>query len=97
MQRLPKKGDVLVYRKTKHSTRPGPRAQGVHPAPSGDNYSYFVDKFWIVSHIGDDGTLVLKTRAGKIHEVSADDPNLRAVSLWDRLRFGSRFPTLEQP
>ena len=94
LRRVPKRGDVVVYRKSKHSTRPGPRAKDVQPAATGDDYSYYVDKFWAVAEVRDNDTLLLKTREGKSHEVSADDPNLRAVTWWDRLWFGSRFPAL---
>ena len=90
-----KLGDVVVYRKSKHSTHPGERAKNIHPASAGDNYQYTVDKFWIVGEIQSDGRLLLKTRQGKTHLIEPDDPNLRRVTLWDRLRFGSRFPTLE--
>ena len=95
LRQPPKQGDVIVYRKIKHSTRPGPRAKDVHPASRGDDYSYYVDKFWIVTEVGEDGTLVLKTREGKTHQISAKDPNLRPVSLWDRLMYGRRFPAMQ--
>jgi hypothetical protein len=95
LQQPPKQGDVLVYRKSKHSTRPGPRAKDVQPASKGDDYSYYVEKFWIVTDIHDDGTLRLKTREGKTHEISTNDPNLRAVNFWDRLWFRRRFPHLD--
>ena len=94
LQQPPKRGDVVIYRKAKRSTRPGPRAKEIYPATQGDDYTYFVDKFWVVADVGEDGTLVLRTREGKLHEVSPTDPNLRRTSLWDRLWFGPRFPQL---
>jgi hypothetical protein len=96
LRRQVKPGDVVVYRKSKHSTRPGPRAKDVYAAQTGDDYSYYVDKFWVVAEVGDGGTLLLKTRLGKAHRVEADDPNLRHVTLWDRIRYGKRFPKLDE-
>ena len=88
-------GDPVVYRKAKHSTRPGPRAKEVVPARYGDDYSYLVDKFWVVLQKSDDQRqLVLMTRQGKKHHVSTDDPNLRRPNLWERLRYRNRFPDL---
>lgn len=85
-------GDVVVYRKHKSSVRPGPNAKDVHPAPHGETYSYSVDKFWRVIDILPDNTLVVLTRRGKQHSVSADDPALRRSYWWERLLFSSRFP-----
>ena len=87
-------GDAVIYRKGKHSTAPGPRAQGVVPAPRGETYSYMVDKLWtVVSASGEE--LTLRTRRGKEHVVRADDPNLRRPNLWERLRYRDRFPDYE--
>lgn len=86
-----KKGQVVVFRKEKHSTHPGPRAQNVRPARLGDMYDYLVDKFWIVVDIeGDD--LVVKTPKGKVHRVSTQHPRLRKLRLHERiwLRLKSR-------
>lgn len=88
-------GDWVIYRKTKHSTHPGPRSENVFPTPHGDEYAYTVDKFWIVSSVQEDGSLVLKTRRGKQHVVQPDDPNLCAPNWWQRWRYRSRFPTVE--
>lgn len=84
-------GDVVVYVKQKTGTSPGPRAKHVHSAKKGDDYTYVVDKFWRVvsSH---DNQLVLKTRRGKSHEVSADDNRLRRPNLWETLFMRSKFP-----
>jgi hypothetical protein len=88
-------GDWIIYRKTKFSTHPGPRAQNVSPAEHGDEYAYTVDKFWIVAEVRSDGTLLLRTRKGKAHAVRADDPNLRKANWWDRWRFRERFESID--
>ncbi len=88
-------GDRVVYRKSKQSLQPGPRAEHVKPFEKGDGYSYTVDKFWIVAGILDDGTLVLKTRRGKQHRVSPGDPALRKANWWQRLRHRARFDEIE--
>lgn len=88
-------GDWVIYRKTKQSTHPGPRAQGIRPFESGDGYAYTVDKFWIVSEIRDDGTLLLRTRRGKEHVVSPDDLALHKANWWQRWRYRDRFQEVE--
>lgn len=85
-------GDLVVYRKAKQSPKPGPRATRISPALHGDNYSYVVDKFWVVDAVGEDGDLLLRTRRGKQHRTSSDDPNLRHASLMTRLLYATRFP-----
>lgn len=87
-------GDRVIYRKLKASTKPGPRAVGITPAPRGETYTYEVDKFWTVAEQRSDGMLVLQTRTGKRHVVRSDDPHLRSPSWWERWRFASRFPEL---
>lgn len=87
-------GEVVVYVKQKTGTSPGPRAKQVHGAKKGEDYTYLVDKFWrVVSSQGNQ--LVLRTRRGKSHEVSADDNRLRRPSLWENLFMRSKFPGLE--
>lgn len=87
-------GDWVIYRKTKQSLHPGPRAQSVHAFEKGDGYSYVVEKFWIVAEIREDGALRLKTRRGKEHLVSPDDPQLRKANWWERWRYRSRFEAI---
>ncbi len=77
-------GDIAVYRMQKHSTRPGPRAYGVHPAKGGDTYTYVVDKFWIVEAVRDE-VVLLRTATGKTHQVRSDDRDLRKPSLREYL------------
>jgi hypothetical protein len=84
-------GDWVIYRKTKHSLLPGPRAANVNAARFGDGYSYTVDKFWTVREVRSDGSLLLETRRGKQHSVRPDDPCLRRANLWQRLWYRDRF------
>jgi len=85
-------GDVVVYRKQKSSTRPGPNAKDVYPSPHGESYSYSVDKFWRVIDVLPDNMLVVLTRRGKQHNLRADDPALRLSYWWERFLFSNRFP-----
>ena len=85
------RGDRVVYRKTKHSLHPGPRAQDVFPAPGGDDYSYIVDKYWTVTDLTGD-RIVVVTRRGKTHVLDKNDPNLRHARFWERWFLGNRFP-----
>lgn len=89
-------GDPVVFRVTKQSTDPGPRAVDIHPAPSGETYSYQVDKFWTVKQIQSDGKLNLITRRGKERTVSQDDLRLRHARWWEKWIYRQRFPNLSQ-
>lgn len=91
-----KAGDVVVYVRQKSSTSPGPRAREVRAAPTGENYSYLVDKFWIVRDVSDNGDLVLLTRTGKEHVIPQDDPHLRRPSIWQRIFMRHKFPRRDQ-
>ncbi|MFM9964923.1 MAG: hypothetical protein ACKV2Q_27285 [Planctomycetaceae bacterium] len=86
--------DRIVYRKTKISVHPGQNARLIAPATNGDGYSYCVDKFWVVASVFADGTLLAKTRRGKLHRLNSNDPNLRHATFleafFDRQRFPSR-------
>lgn len=88
-------GDWVVYRKSKYSTQPGPRAQNVAPARGGDKYAYTVNKFWVVSQVLDDGRLVLQTRRGKEHIVDPDDHDLHPAHWWERWLYRGRFSAVE--
>jgi len=85
-------GDPVIYRVSKSSKRPGPRARAIRPAKGGDEYRYVVDKFWIVGDVRNDGMLVLMTRTGKRHVVSPDASDLRHATLWERWWYRQRFP-----
>jgi hypothetical protein len=91
-----KSGDSIVYRKSKQTTHPGRRAQSVRANPKGDQYSYCVDKFWIVRRVRGDGKLIVETRRGKTHVLDPSDPNLRRPTLLQRIRFRDRFAELHR-
>ena len=86
-----RQGDLVVYRKMKHRTHPSRRARGVRPAAHGDDYSYYIEKFWVVSEVLPDDRIVLQTPRAKRHVVPAGDPNLRHANLVDRLVHSRRF------
>jgi hypothetical protein len=87
-------GDCVIYRKRKFSTRPGPNAREIYPAPNGDLYAYDVDKFWKVIALQPEGTdIIVCTRRGKHLTVHVDDPALRKAYWFERLLFRNRFPT----
>jgi hypothetical protein len=86
-------GELVVYRKRKHSVRPGRRAINIFPARFGEEYTYYVDKFWRVAEVLPNEQLVLVTRRGKEHVISASDPALRRANWWDRFYHRDRFPT----
>ncbi|QDU96276.1 hypothetical protein [Lignipirellula cremea] len=88
-------GDWVIYRVTKYSRHPGPRAKKITPTRQGDDYSYLVDKFWIVAEVREGGDLLLRTRRGKTREIAAEDPQLRRARFWERWLFASKFPALE--
>lgn len=88
-------GDHVIYRVTKHSTRPGPRAKVLSASPNGEDYKYQVDKFWVVEKVLEDGQLVLRTRRGKTRIVPVEDRNLRTPAWWENLLYRRHFPSLE--
>ena len=90
-----KPGDPVIFRVTKQSTDPGPRAVDVHPAQSGETYSYQVDKFWTVRTVADD-SVQLVTRRGKERQVSKNDIRLRHARWWERWIYANRFPKLSE-
>jgi hypothetical protein len=87
-------GDYLIYRKSKASPRPGPRARNVQPAENGDDYYYEVDKFWTVSDVLEDGRLVAVTRTGKHVYLTPEDERLRKAGLLARALHRGRFPAV---
>ena len=88
-------GDLVIYTLSKQSAHPGPRARSVHPAELGDDYSYIVDKFWMVAGIDAPDQVRLVTRKGKLRTVSASDPLLWKANWWQRFRYRTRFPDPE--
>jgi len=91
LQRKYRPGDLVVFRKLKRSTTPGPRAQHVSPSRFGEEYVYDVDKYWIVDEVVEQ-QLTVRTRRGKRHTIDANDQRLRHARWWERLAFRSRFP-----
>ena len=89
-----RRGGRVIFRKSKHSTVPGPRAKDIHPSPHGEDYAYYVEKFWTVAETRPGGEIVVQTRRGKRHVLRPDDPALRRATWWERLLFGNQFPTL---
>lgn len=89
-------GDWVVYRKSKRSTSPGPRAQRVIASQKGEKYSYVVEKFWIVEAVLPGDKLLLRTRRGKVHQIQADDLNLRRATLLHRIMYRHRFQEATQ-
>lgn len=89
-------GDPVIYHKTKYSTTPGPRAREVTPSAHGEDYSYVVDKFWLVKECLDGGFVRLITRRGKEHIIREDSPNLRHANWWERFVHHNRFPQPER-
>ncbi|MDA7979372.1 MAG: hypothetical protein MPJ50_11470 [Pirellulales bacterium] len=88
-------GDRLIFRQSKISPHPTTRAKNVRPSSKGDNYSYVVDKFWIVAGTLPGGEIIVQTRRGKRHVLSVDNPNLRRANWLERILFRHRFPQLD--
>ncbi len=82
----------MIFRASKSGPRPGPRAESILPSTHGDDYSYLVDKYWVVHEVRPDGSLVLRTRRGKLHVVTAMSPGLRRPSWFERWLYRDRFP-----
>ena len=87
-------GDYVIYRKSKASTRPGPRARNVEAAEKGDDYYYDVDKYWTLADVLSDGRLVAVTRTGKRVYLAPEDERLRKAGLLARVRYRARFPSV---
>jgi len=88
-------GDWAVYRKSKRSTSPGPRASNIVATEKGESYTYVVDKFWVVESILSEDQVRVRTARGKTHVLSSDDPNLRRPSILQRLFWRERFREAE--
>jgi len=88
-------GDLVIYKGSKQGLHPGPGARDIQPVPNGEDYTYVVDKYWMVQSISDSGRLMIVTRRGKTREVTVGDPLLRRATWWQRLRYRDRFPSPE--
>lgn len=91
-----KPGDRVVYRKPKRSSSPGSRAQNISPSRFGEDYTYVVEKHWIVVAATGD-KITVQTRTGKQHELDANSGCLRHARLWDILFHHRRFPDKSEP
>ncbi len=89
-------GDLLVFRKSKVSKSPGPRAMNVSPSKAGDFYGYTVDKYWIVKEVLPEGSLLVQTTRGKELTLPADDMALRKPYIWERWFLRKRFKKLSE-
>lgn len=89
-------GDWVIYRKQKRSNIPGPRAEAIHPDAHGENYSYIVEKHWVIQEIKVSGELVLITRRGKQHTISPGDERLHSLNWWQRRKLMKRFHEVER-
>lgn len=90
-------GELVVYRMQKYTSHPGPRAADVEPEQKGERYVYHVDKYWVVSAVAADGSVVVVTRTGKQRRVEPNDTRLRPARWWERWLLRSRFPTTTSP
>lgn len=91
MERKWSRGDWVVYRKSKRSRSPGPRAAHVNASSKGETYTYTVDKFWVVDQLLPEGQLLLRTSTGKTNVLAADDFNLRHASVLQRFLWRAKF------
>jgi len=89
-----KVGDRIIYSKTKFSMHPTVRARHMFPSEHGEDYSYVVDKYWVVADVLADGRLVAKTRRGKLHHLRPTDANLRKAPLVELVFHHDKFPDL---
>ncbi|QDV15147.1 hypothetical protein CA51_50590 [Rosistilla oblonga] len=89
-------GDWVVYRKSKTGPLPGPHAQQVHPSPKGEQYSYVVEKYWVVKQVFSDGRLLLKTRRGREHIIDSADPGLRLAGFLRRWMHRDSYTIIEK-
>ena len=81
-----KPGDIVIYRKHKENPHPeaSPMVHDITPDPRGENYGYFVDKFWVVIETTKD-TVKVQTPHGKIHILPRKDPHLSKLHWWQKL------------
>lgn len=86
-------GDLVIYTVSKQGLKPGPNAREIQPVPNGEDYTYVVDKFWMVQQLAPGESLIIVTRRGKTREVACSDPLLRKATWWQKLRYRDRFPT----
>ncbi len=87
-------GDRVVCAVAKCGTHPSPRAQQLSPSRSGEEYRYFIRKYWLVVRV-EGAQLLVRTRRGKERWVSADTPTLHRARWWELWFYNARFPKVE--
>jgi hypothetical protein len=88
-------GQSVIYYKDKKSTSPSANAKEVRPQRSGEDYTYTIKKYWVVSDI-EEHDIVVMTRRGKKNRIPRNDPRLRRANLLERFIHKERFPILEK-
>lgn len=94
MSRRFRVGDRVVYTREKYTPSPGPRAKNITASPNGESYHYEVDKFWIVTDVLSNGSIMAETRRGKQHVIECDNTHLRKATWFERLFKSRLFPQL---
>ena len=84
-------GDLVIYRERKFGRQPAPHARNIAPSPKGDDYSYTVEKYLVVSEVSDDGTVIVTSASGTQLTISRDHPLLVRATWIQRLLYRSRF------
>lgn len=88
-------GDLVIYRQRKFGRQPAPHARDIAPSPNGDDYSYTVERYGIVSEVCEDGHVIVMSASGTRRTVRENDPQLVRATWVQRLLHRWRFP--EQP
>ncbi|HET7511585.1 MAG TPA: hypothetical protein VFJ88_02390 [Chthoniobacterales bacterium] len=84
-------GAPIIYRAIATSA-PGREAHQVQVASKGEFYYYVTHKYWRVEEVRPDGIIVARSSLMEQYFLRANDPNLRKASLFERLRYATRFP-----
>lgn len=85
-------GEKVVFKSTRYSVCPSPRAKNIIAAPNGEAYEYEVDKYWIVIEADQPDSVLLQTRTGTTHRLASDDVRLRKATWWERIIHHHWFP-----
>lgn len=91
-----KKGDWVVYRKQKRGAIPTKRAINIHPFEKGEQYSYQIEKFWVVQDVLPDDKVILCTIKGNKKTVNTKDPGLYKASLLQRFFLRNKYRNIER-
>lgn len=85
------KGQLVIYRKKKHTTHPSGKAKNIQPTQRGEYYDYTVDKYWVVFEVTRN-CIYCKTKNDKIVMVESGDPSLIKANLFYRIFKRYLFP-----